>query len=172
MCMLAGCSRKGRVSCREQFGHRVPRTARGSARSSSAGQARVNTPFSQNLLGQETVLSETRPSLEYDWGLPKLRGNGQRTRKRQPTNRSAERRQRPKGKKQNLLWLEGTSRTEGQICEMNTWTHQKIIANKGDTLLTTKAHSALNPEMMFRLNPVTRIFVPNHGSFASLTPKR
>ena len=60
------------------------------------GQARVNTPFShQKLLGQETVLSETRPSLEYDWGLPKLRGNGQRTRKRQPTNRSAERRQQP-----------------------------------------------------------------------------
>ena len=130
VCMLAGCSRKGRVSCREHFGHRVPRTAHDSARTSSAGQARVNTPFShRNLLGQETVLSETRPSLEYNWGLPKLGGNGQRTRKRQPTNRSAERRQ--QSKKQNWLWLEGTSRTEGQICEMNTWTHQKLIANKG-----------------------------------------
>ena len=54
VCMLASCSRKGRVSCREQFGHRVPRTAHGSARASSAGQARVNTPFShQNCLAKK-----------------------------------------------------------------------------------------------------------------------
>ena len=133
VCMLASCSRKGCVSCREQFGHRVPRTAHGSARASSAGQARVNTPFShQNLLGQETVLSETRPSLEYDWGLPNLQAMGNAcANANQPTGVQNGGSNLIKGKKQNWLWLEGTSRTEAQICEMNTWTHQKIIANNG-----------------------------------------